>query len=204
MLSDRLNSEGVPCKIMSFPRYETPTGNIIKRYLGRDGYAQEFGEATRLDPKVASVFYAQDRLAAKPYIEKIIKSGKNFILDRYVESNMAHQGGKLPDREREGFFTWLNELEYGTFQLPKPDMVIFLYMPHKAGMELKKGRPGEADGHESSIDHLRNTEKTYLQLAKMFRWKKINCTQGETIDTLRTREDISEEVYKEAKKILGK
>jgi len=195
LLLDRLRLENIPCEKLSFPRYDTPTGNIIKRYLGKDGYQQEFGRAIDVNPKLASVIYAEDRYAAKPMILKTLESGINFIFDRWVEANMGHQGGKLTADKRKEFFKWVDELEYGTFQLPRPNLVSFLHMPYQVGMELKKGRLGEADGHESSIDHLRNAEEAYIQLANMFNWKKIDCTRDGTIATLRSPKDISDEVY---------
>jgi dTMP kinase len=204
LLLDRLRLENIPCEKLSFPRYNTPTGNIIKRYLGKDGYQQEFGPAVDVPPKIASVLYAEDRYAAKPEILEIINSGKNLIFDRWVEANMGHQGGKIVKENREEFFRWVNELEYGTFNLPRPDSILFLYMPYQVGIKLKKGRPGEADGHESSIDHLRNAEDAYIQLANMFSWKRINCTKDGTIATLRTPEDISNEVYKNVIEAINK
>jgi len=204
MLLERLRADNIPCETLSFPRYDTPTGDIIKRYLGKDGYQQEFGPAVDVPPKIASVLYAEDRYAAKPLIEQIINSGKHLILDRWVEANMGHQGGKIAKEKREEFFKWVDELEYGTFQLPRPNLVFFLYMPHQIGIELKKGRPGEADGHESNLDHLREAEKAYIQLANIFSWKRIDCTSDGTIRTLRSPEDISNEVYKNVINIINK
>ncbi len=195
-LIERLKAESIPCEMMSFPRYNTPTGQMVSRYLGKEPFEQEFGPSDSVNPKLASVLYAEDRFFAKPEIEQILNSGNNLILNRYVESNMGHQGGKIRHSDsRLKFFKWLEELEYGVFGLPRPDMVIFLYMPYKLGMELKKGRPGRADGHESNLEHLRNAEESYLQLEELFEWTRINCSSmGHTI---KTREEIHEQVYSE-------
>ena len=78
-----------------------------------------------------------------------------MVLDRYVESNMAHQGGKLKTREeREKMYQKLDELEFGIMELPRPDAVIFLYMPFEYAAILKKNREESPDQHESNKAHL--------------------------------------------------
>lgn len=203
LLYERLMKEGLPCFKMGFPRYETPTGDMLKRYLGKEPYTQEFGPSDSVNPRLASVLYAEDRFAAKPQILELINSGKHLVLDRYVESNMGHQGGKIKDpAERATFISWLEELEYGTFGLPKPDKVIFLYMPHQVAIELKEGRPGKADGHEANPEHLKNAEKNYLELAARFGWTKIDCAPDGTRASLRTKPGVAEEVFQTIRGML--
>ena len=193
MLYDKFVSKGILCKIISFPRYDTPTGKIISEcYLGRDGKTPWFSDPTKLNPKIASLYYAADRLAAKSEIESIINSGTNLILDRYVESNMAHQGGKLNGNERKRFFEWVENLEYNLNNMPRPDETIFLYVPMKVALELKKGREN-SDAHESSLEHLRNAEETYIELSERFGWEKVSCVSNGEI---KKQEEIHEEIYK--------
>lgn len=194
-LITQLAAWGYQCVSLGFPNYNSPTGKIVRRYL-----TNEFGPANNIDPKLASILYAEDRFAAKKMIEESLDAGKIVVLDRYVESNMGHQGGKIRDSlERENFFKWLDDLEYGNFNLPRPDAVIFLYMPYLVGMELKKGRPGEADGHEANPEHLKNAEEAYLQLARMYNWIKIDCAPDGTINSLKSPDKIAEEVYQKVK-----
>ena len=198
-----LQSKGISCEPITFPRYETPTGNILKRYLGKEPYTQEFGPSDLVPPKLASVFYAEDRYAAASEMRKKMSEGITLLCDRYVESNMGHQGGKISDPlQRKEFIDWLEELEYGNFQLPRPDAVLFLYMPYEVGMELKKGRAGKADGHESNADHLRRAESAYLELADRFHWHKIECAPTRTLDSLRSIDDINREVVSHIEHIL--
>ena len=105
-LIERLTMEGIPCETMVFPRYQTPTGRIVGQcYLGKKnlgkGDTAWFGDADSLNPEIASLYYAADRMAAKEEILEIINSGTHLVLDRYVESNMAHQGGKEENSEKE-------------------------------------------------------------------------------------------------------
>ncbi|MEI7719185.1 MAG: hypothetical protein WCI72_04925 [archaeon] len=196
LLYERLQREGFPVETISFPRYETPTGRIVGEcYLGKSGQSW-FESPTTLDPQVACLYYAADRVAAREEMNLILNSGRSIVSNRYVESNMGHQGGKAKTiQEREKIVTFINNLEYGLLNLPKPDQVIFLYMPYQVGMELKKGRKGIADAHESSVDHLRDAEESYLWIAKNYGWTQINCTTDGTIKGLRKIEDIAHEVY---------
>lgn len=203
LLFERLKKDGFPVSTMSFPQYETPTGRIVGEcYLGKSGKSW-FESPTTLNPRIASLYYAADRLAAKPEIEKTLASGTNLVLNRYVESNMGHQGGKAKTpEERERIVKFISDLEYDLLGLPRPDQVVFLYMPYQIGMELKKGREGIADAHEANPEHLRDAEKSYLWIAKNFEWTKVNCTTDGTLDGLRSREDIAEEVYANALQII--
>ena len=135
LLVQRLRKEGRKIERMSFPDYDTPTGKIVGGpYLGKkyicDGYFSE--GAAAVDPKVACLYYAADRRYNMGRILDLINQGIDVVLDRYVESNMGHQGGKIFDKEeRLKLYKSLEDLEYGFLELPRPDFTIFLYMPYK-------------------------------------------------------------------------
>lgn len=207
-LVSHLIRDGVSCERMSFPRYKTPTGRIVGQcYLGKvnlgEGDTAWFGEADGVDPRIASLYYAADRLAAVPEIMRIIDSGSHLVLDRYVESNMAHQGGKATtQQERSDIVRFISSLEYGHLNLPLPDLTFFLYMPLKAASFLRTQRGEAPDGHESNLEHLRRAEETYLELAQRFKWRRIDCAPDGTVDSLRRPEEIHEEVYSHVVSIL--
>jgi dTMP kinase len=200
ILKQNLTKANKTFTILDFPNYKTPTGKIVRRYL--DG---AFGPANEIPAKLASIFYAEDRYASKQFIFDALEEYDVVILDRYVESNMGHQGGKIRrEIEREEFFEWLRELEYDNFNLPKPDAIMLLYMPYLVGQELMKKRerksefhPGadKLDGHEGNIEHLKNAEESYLHLARIYNWIQVNCAPSGLIDSLRTPEEISKEVW---------
>ena len=55
----------------------------------------------------------------------LLDNGYNVILDRYIYSNMAHQGGKIEDKqERYEMYNWLDKLEFELLNLPRPDITI--------------------------------------------------------------------------------
>ncbi len=187
----------------SFPMYDTPTGRIIGGpYLGKEAIcAGWFKEgAANVDALTASAYYAADRRYNIDIIKKHLDAGDIVILDRYVESNMAHQGGKLKDPvEREKIYQKLDKLEFEIMELPRPDAVIFLYMPFEYAAILKKNREETPDEHESNKAHLEQAENAYLELTEKYGYKKINCVKD---DIIRTIDDINEEVVERIKEII--
>lgn len=202
-LVERLIKDGKKVFKYSFPAYDTPTGRIIGGpYLGKphicEGWFPE--KAPAVDPLVACAYYAADRRYNIGIINEHLDKGHIVIIDRYVESNMAHQGGKLKTKEeRKRIYKKLHELEYGFMELPKPDMTILLYMPCEYAKILKETRTERADQHESTISHLKNAEAAYLELAEMYKFTKINCVKN---DAIRSIDDIHEDVYQTVIKFL--
>jgi len=200
LLLERLKKEDEKIEKLFFPNYDSPTGKIVGGpYLGKqhicDGYFPD--GAASVDPKVASLYFAADRRYNSNKIKEFLANNINVVIDRYVESNMGHQGGKLKSQEeRLAMYKWLETLEYGLLELPRPDLVIFLYMPYQYAVELKKNRL-ELDQHETSEEHLRNAENTYLELDELYNFSKIDCVKN---NQLRTIEEIHEEVYSLVKK----
>ncbi|MBD3253341.1 thymidylate kinase [Candidatus Pacearchaeota archaeon] len=207
LLLERFEKEEIPIAKISFPAYGSPTGDIVGDcYLGKSKRTQGgwFGDPDKIDPKVASLYYAADRRYFLEKIKSIINSGTNLIIDRYYMSNMAHQGGKIINKqEREKLFDWLENLELNLLALPKEDLTIFLYVPTEVAFELKNKRNIIADGHERNIEHIKRAETTYLELAKRYNWIKINCAPGGRFESLRNPKDIHEEVYKKVKDLLS-
>ena len=135
-LQERLEKEGVDYKTVSFPNYDSPSSSLVKMYL-----AGEFGEdPNSISPYISSTFYAADRYATfqKGYKE-YYNNGGVILADRYTTANMIHQAGKIRDeKEREKFMSWLFDLEFNIYDLPKPTQVYFLNMPVEVSQELRK------------------------------------------------------------------
>ena len=195
LLLERLNKDGYPTKKYAFPVYDSPTGKIVGGpYLGKSTICKGwFSEGANLVPaKVASLYFAADRLYnIKPILEELDK-GNNVILDRYTTSNMGHQAGKIKDKaERLKMFKWIEELEYNLLKLPKPDIKVFLYMPYEYSKSLQTNRV-ELDEHELSEDNLRHAENAYLEMVDLYDFIKIDCIDNSSI---RSIEDINNEIY---------
>jgi len=204
LLVQKLRKEGKKIERMSFPDYDTPTGKIVGGpYLGKKHICEGFFPegAAVVDPKVACLYYAADRRYNRKRILDLINQGIDVVLDRYVESNMGHQGGKIFDKEeRAKLYKNLADLEYGFLELPKPDFTIFLYMPYQKVAELRNGRAEPSDQHEANPLHIRNAEHAYLELAEMHNYHKIDCVDKK--GKLRDVESIQEDVYNIVKKEL--
>jgi dTMP kinase len=199
-LQKKLESEGVLVSRFDFPRYETPSGRVVGQcYLGKNRWGEDkgwFGNPDAIDPKVASLYYAADRCFNLPKLNRMLEEKDVVILDRYVSSNMGHQGGKIRDvEERNEFYGWLDSLEYGLLDLPRPDITFLLFMPWQVGRKLAEGMDEKMDGHENNEGHLKREQEAYLQLADIYDWERIDCTVDGTIDTLKSPEFIAEEVW---------
>lgn len=109
-----------------FPRYDAPVyGDLISRFLRGD-----FGSNEAVHPQLVALLFAEDRHGAGPAMKAVLDQGGNILLDRYVYSNIAYQCAKLADpQEAEELRNWIFNTEYGDFELPKPDLNIFLDVP---------------------------------------------------------------------------
>lgn len=195
ILLNRLQNENFKVIKMSFPMYDTPTGKIVGGpYLGKESICRGWflEGANNVPAKVASLYYAADRLYNIDIIKEYLDKDYVVILDRYVTSNMGHQAGKIKNKEeRLEMFKWLEKLEYDLLELPKPDIKIFLHMPYHFSKQLQKNR-NELDEHELSEENLKNAENAYLEMTELFDFIKIECVKEEEIKPI---EVISNEIY---------
>ena len=144
-----------------------------------------------MDPKISGLLYAADRKYNFPKIEKYLNDGYYVILDRYVSSNMAHQGSKIiDDTERFNFFRWIDKLEYWLLELPKADLTIFLHVPFQYTKQLMKNR-NSLDLVEKDEHHLIQSEMTYMELSELYHWHTIDCVEDGKIKSV---DKISEEI----------
>ena len=121
-------------------------------------------------------------------------------------SNMGHQAGKAKTYEdRNKILRFIEMLEFDLCELPKPDKVIFLHMPYDAAKELRKDR-ANGDGNENSEEHLKNAEKNYVEIARLYGWTYINCLKRmnyRTIEDIKSIDEISTEIIAEVNELLN-
>lgn len=204
LLKSYLEQNGIKVATFSYPQYNTPTGKIIGGpLLGKPSICPSwFNNYVEVDSKVASLYFAADRRASLPVLKELINNNEIVIIDRYIYSNMGHQGSKIEDKEeRLKMYKFLETLEFDLLELPRPDLVIFLYLPYSYGEELKKNRVETLDEAEKSQTHQIKSERTYLELTEIYGFEKIDCfTNG----TVKTREEINKEVISHVKKLTLK
>ena len=201
MIVNKLKRLGKKVVSFSFPMYDTPTGKIIGGpLLGKPEICGAwFEDPSNVDPKIASLYYAADRRFSLDTIREYIDKDYIIFLDRYTFSNMAHRGSRIKDKnERLKMFKWIEELEFNLLELPKPDLTIFLHMPYESACELKKNRKN-LDEVEKDKEYLTSSETTYLELAKIYDFKTIECVKDNKI---RSVEEISEDLYKIVKGVI--
>ncbi len=186
LLVERLKAEGRKVSTLSFPRYGEPVVEKIRQYMK---------ENPTKDPYEASKLYAEDRLDAAPQIRAALERGETVVLDRFTDSNAAHQGGKIADlAERRKYVEWLFQYEYRELGIPKPDLSLILRVPVEVSLALIEKRGGARDGHEADPNHLRNAEATYDLLAAWYPedHKVVECVAD---GQLLPKEVIAENVY---------
>ena len=179
LLVKKLMAMGLKAVNLSFPMYDSPTGKIVggpllgRKEIGVSWFPEGY---THVDPKISGLYYAADRKYNFSKIEKYLQEGYYVVLDRYVSSNMAHQG--------------IDKLEYWLLELPKADLTIFLHVPFQYTKELMKTREFTDEAEKDEV-HLIQTEKTYIELSELYNWQTVDCVENGTIKTI---EEISQEV----------
>lgn len=201
LLLHRLKKEGYDTAFFDFPQYGEKSAGLVEEYL-----SGAYGSAREVGPYRASIFYACDRYDASFQLDKYLKEGKIVLSDRYVGSNMAHQGGKIKShKEREKFFAWLYELEYGIFGIPKPTKSFFLHVPleitHKLRENPERRKKKKKDIHERDLQHLKNAQHAYLHAMKVFP-KDFTSVECAPKGILFAPEIVHEQIWQEVQKIL--
>jgi dTMP kinase len=174
---DFLGAKGIRSVFVHFPLYqETFFGKEVANYLNG-----QYGGLEETHPKLTAVLYAGDRFEKKDFLLREKAEGTFILLDRYVPSNIAHQGAKLPESEFGGFQKWVEELEYGVFGLPRPDLSLMLDMPPGVTDSLVLGRESrdytdkKQDLHEADKAYLSRVYRNYVKMAADPGWEPIVC-----------------------------
>ncbi|MBI4276712.1 thymidylate kinase [Candidatus Uhrbacteria bacterium] len=179
MLVARLRREGHHVKMMDFPRYGKKSASLVEEYLNG-----KFGTAKEVGPYRSSIFFAVDRYAASPTIRRALDHSRIVIANRYVTSSMAHRGGEIQNvRDRRQFFRWLDDLEFGIFGIPRPDLTIVLHVPAHIAQTLIDQKTSRAyihgkkrDIHEADLRHLKAATETYRDIVRTFtKIKSVEC-----------------------------
>ena len=192
-LRDRLLARGLRAGLMSFPRYDaTFFGQRIGDFLnGR------FGQLNEVDPFLASLLYAGDRLESKVELLRVLSESDVLILDRYVPSNIAHQAGKQTGEARRELAGWIEKIEYDLFGLPRPDLVVLLDTPAEVSQELIARKAQRtytkqaADMQEADTGYLSRVRSAYCELAAERDWSIVSVVNERG---LREMDDITREI----------
>nr|AIA13913.1 Thymidylate kinase [uncultured bacterium] len=199
LLVKRLTQAGHDVAVFDFPQYDQPSSYFVKRYLNGD-----YGGTADVGPYTGALFYALDRYDVADKIRQARDDGKVVLANRYTASSMAHQGAKFDNAEqRRGYFIWLDNLEFETLKIPRPDLNIVLRVPAETAQQLvdQKGRRSYTDKkrdlHEADLDHMRLAVSVYDDLCQLFPkdFTRIDCVRsGELLDVETINKLVSEKV----------
>jgi dTMP kinase len=196
LLVRALEAKGVAVSQIGFPNYEGFFGKLVAQFLNG-----EFGALEAVDPHFSALLYAGDRLQAASGIRRDLEAGRLLLADRYIGSNLAHQGARVPAKKRGEFLEWLKHLEYEVYTLPQEDLVIYLRVnadeAHRlVGEKGKRDYTGlRRDLLESDVAHLAAAAEVYDQLARQSNWVTIEC-QEPSARALRSPQSIHEEILR--------
>lgn len=175
-LSDFLSSKGYAIKKMSYPGYDFPIGNLIHHFLHK---RYEFP----LDTETLLYFadFTKDRIE----MENSLKNGNIIISDRYFTSTIVYQCLKGFPLEK---ILKLAEM----FQLPKPDLCIYIKISAETSYNRKnKEKGGNLDRHEEDKKFLKNVADNYEKAIG----NNVFCDWA-VIDGEKSIEEVSKDILK--------
>jgi dTMP kinase len=179
LLFNYLKKRKKPVEKLSYPDYRGPIGKLIHQFLHKK---------YNFPPQVQFLLYFTDFLKDKEKIEKWRKENKIIISDRYFTSTLAYQGQKVFSIEKDLKISKI-------FDLPKPDLIIYLKISPKTSIQRKFKEKRSLDRHEADKKFLEKLSKFYEKLIKNQIFGRWVIVDGEMpID----------EVSKEIRKIVQK
>jgi dTMP kinase len=145
LLTERLRSEGYNVVQSEFHRYDTPTGELIMKWLRKE---------YDVDQTTIELIMAADKQAQQNWIKQLGKDDVDFlILDRYTLSQIVYS-------QASGLSAmWVSDLQENLLQ---PDLNIIIDIPAEESMRRKgKHNNGENDRYESDRQLLEEVGRLY-------------------------------------------
>ena len=197
LLAEHMRQNGWSVYEISFPRYGNDSAYYVEKYLNG-----AYGGPNDVPAELGTLPYALDRYAAKEDILKNLEGDKSMVIaDRYMASNLAHQGTKVTDdAERIKFYERTKTTEYDVLGIPKPDKNIVLVMPTEymqANVDKKEVRSYTAnkrDIHEADAGHLDLAKARFEELCELFpdEFTAVQCINEN--NSMRSIEDIQSNI----------
>ena len=187
----------------AFPQYDSWFGKMVGQFLNGD-----FGPLDSVDPHFTALLYAGDRFESKPRLESALQAGKIVLVDRYIGSNLAHQTARVAPEKRAEFRRWIEHLEYGIYDLPREDLILYLRVPPREAQMLvakKSARTyttAKQDILEASLRHLEQAADMYDLLALEAPWVTIECFDAAR-GAMRSPKEIAQDVLAAVNKVTS-
>lgn len=182
---------------ISFPQHGEFSAYYVDQYLNGN-----YGGVNHVHADLASLPFAFDRFAASPKIQEVLDDPNGLVIaDRYVASNLAHQGTRFDDDNlRHEYYDRMMRTEFEVLGIPKPDMNILLLVPsHISQANVDKKDPRsytdkKRDILEDDAGHLDRTKANYEELTELYPdwFKAIDCMDNK--EHMRTIEEIHKDI----------
>ena len=198
LLRSRLEGDGETIVSHHFPTYNTYHGAPVEEYLSGN-----LGSIKELSPYFINNLYALDRACAwHTKLKSLYESGSVLLFDRYTTSSLIYQASVIEDmEERKKFLDYVCDYEYNKLGIQEPDNIIFLYAPFDMVTSMRRDRVDnegiQNDLHERDIEYMKKVYDNAMFVAEYLSWNMVKCNDG---DTMRSREDIHEEIYRLVRK----
>jgi dTMP kinase len=161
---------------LRYPDYNNPVGTMIHEFLH---------DRIVLSKRVVFLLYALDQLKDREKINDALAKGKTVLADRYFTSDLAYQcGNDLSVNDAVKFAK--------IFDIPKPDLVIFLDVKPEIAMTRKKKEKEKLDIHERDVGLLKEIRENYDELIS----KRIFAKKWVVIDGNKSIEEVAKAVEK--------
>jgi dTMP kinase len=203
LLEHELAARGYSVHSISFPQYDSWFGRMVGQFLNGD-----FGPLESVDPHFTALLYAGDRFEARSRLTKALGDGSVVLADRYIASNLAHQTARAPAEKRADFLRWIEHLEYGIYDLPRENLVIYLRVPPQEAQALVARKSARSytgaaqDIQEASLSHLADAADMYDLLSRRSPWATIQCFDS-VRGGMRLPEEISRDVLAAVEPLLS-
>ncbi|MEJ5919225.1 MULTISPECIES: dTMP kinase [unclassified Corynebacterium] len=158
----QLSAAGVTVARMGFPAY----GQTIFADLADDALHGKLGDVPESAWAMALLF-ALDRWQRREAIVESMDTHDVVILDRYVASNAAYSWARTGD---EGIVRWIEEKEFGEYDMPRPDVQVYLGTPVEVAAKRAQLREGvdesrTRDVYERDSSLQERTAAAYVELS---------------------------------------
>lgn len=150
LLAEALQKQGVTVKQSEFHRYDTPTGELVAKWLRKE---------YPVDQITIELIMAADKQAQQQWVQSLEEQGVDvLILDRYTLSQFVYAQANGVDKN---FALTLQRF------MRQPDHNIIIDIPAEVSMNRKgKHNNGENDRYESDLAMLRKVRELYLTSVK--------------------------------------
>lgn len=197
LLAEHAREQGFDVLQVSFPRYGQDSAYYVEQYLNG-----KYGANEDVPAELGTLPYALDRFAARDEIRAhLAKNNALVIADRYMASNLAHQGTKVKgDEARREFYRRTLLTEYDILGIPKPDLNIVLLVPSdisQANVDKKDARTytdKKRDILEADAGHLDLAKRNYEEICELYPDEFIAIECMDRNGSLRTIDDIQAEL----------